>query len=248
MKKRFFINSSILVIGSSLLTVALSTIYFAVSQHIDEGHSLLLFLGFLTDFFNAAYMFIGYATIAYAFFKFGFYDGVMSYLIFCAAFVPYLIYQSVTWNIYAESSFDTVIEGAETLSSLLLGIYYSIGQGIINQVLPALLVAFIVCKIVKTNKDEPVNFISWKNRFQRSCMISCFSLAGINLIMFLLTSILPELIELNFVMTMSYFSDFIVSILLTALEIAVLYIVLGYVVFMIVYKFYTIRLSANSNN
>lgn len=242
MKKRFFIDASLLVIGSSLLTVLVSTLHFIASQNIDEGHSLLLFLGYLTDFFNVIYMFIGYATIIYAFFKFGFYEGVMSYLIFCAAFVPYLIYQSITWNIFAESSFDTTVEGSEALSSTLLGVNYSIGQGVINQILPALLIAFIACKVIKANKDFPKKFISWKNRLQRSSIISCLSLAGINILTFFFTSILPELIDMKFVMTASYFADFIVSILLTFLELIVFYIVIGYIVFMLSYKFYEYRL------
>ena len=238
MKKRFFISSSILVIGSSLLTVLISAIYFAVSQSIDDGHSLLLFLSYMTDFFNVVYMFVGYATIIYAFFKFDFYEGVMSYLIFCAGFIPYLIYQSITWNIFAESSFDTAIKGSEALSSAMLGINYSIGQGVINQILPALLIAFIACKVIKTNKDFPTKFISWNNRLQKASIISCLALMGVNMLTFIFTSVLPELIDIKFVMTVSYFEDFLISIILTVLELVLFYIVIGYIVFMLIFKLY----------
>ena len=40
-------------------------------------------------------MFIGYATIAYAFFKFGFYEAIMSFLIFIASIIPHLILPSI---------------------------------------------------------------------------------------------------------------------------------------------------------
>ena len=47
---------------------------------------------------------------------------------------------------------------------------------------------------------------------------------------------------MKFVMTASYFADFIVSILLTFLELIVFYIVIGYIVFMLSYKLYEYRL------
>lgn len=95
MKRRFFIDASVAVVGSSLLSLIVAITYFAVSLNIDEGHSLLLFLGYLTDVFNALSMFVGYATVIYAFYKFGFYEGVMSLLLCFAAFIPFFIYQSV---------------------------------------------------------------------------------------------------------------------------------------------------------
>ncbi|MBQ8145472.1 MAG: hypothetical protein IJZ04_05155 [Clostridia bacterium] len=243
MKKKFFINASVAVIGSSLLSLAIAITYFAVSLNIDEGHSLILFLGYMTDCFNAVSMFIGYATVIYAFFRFGFYEGVMSLLIAFGAFIPYFIYQSVAWNIYAEIGYDVVMEGYEAFSSALMGIYYSMGQGIINQILPSVLIGFIVCKVIKTNKDKPKKFISWHNRLQRAMIISCIALFAINMIMLVLTGILPELIELDFVMTKVYFNDYIVSVLLSILELAIVYLPLAYVAFMLTYKFYEYRLN-----
>ncbi len=247
MKKRFFINASVAVIGSSLVSLAIAITYFAVSLNIDDGHSLLLFLGYATDFFNAVSMFVGYATVIYAFFKFGFYEGVMSLLIAFGAFVPYFIYQSVAWNIYAKIGYDVVVEGYEAFSSALMGVYYSMGQGIINQVLPSILVAFIACKVIKTNKDKPKKFISWHNRLQKAMIISCIALFVINIIMFVLTGILPELIELDFVMTKVYFNDFIISVMLSILELIIVYLPLAYVAFMLTYKFYEYSLNKTDN-
>ena len=247
MKKRFFINASVAVIGSSLVSLAIAITYFAVSLNIDDGHSLLLFLGYATDFFNAVSMFVGYATVIYAFFKFGFYEGVMSLLIAFGAFVPYFIYQSIAWNIYAEIGYDVVVEGYEAFSSALMGVYYSMGQGIINQVLPSILVAFIACKVIRTNKDHPKKFISWHNRLQKAMIISCIALFGINIIMFVLTGILPELIELDFVMTKIYFNDFIISVMLSILELIIVYLPLAYVAFMLTYKFYEYSLNKTDN-
>ena len=47
MKKRFFVNASIAVIGSGLLSLIVSIIYFAVSMNVDEGTTLLIFLGYM---------------------------------------------------------------------------------------------------------------------------------------------------------------------------------------------------------
>ena len=243
MEKKFFINASVAVIGSSLLSLAIAITYFAVSLSIDEGHSLLLFLGYLTDVFNAVSMFIGYATVIYAFFKFGFYEGVMSLLICFAAFIPYFIYQSVAWNVYAELGYDVAMDGSEAFSSALMGINYSMGQGVINQILPAMLVGFIAYRVTKYRKDKPKQFVSWRNGLQRAMIICCLALFGINLVMYILTGILPELIELDFVMTRVYFNDFVISVILNIFELIVIYLPLAYITFMLIYKFYEYRLN-----
>ena len=242
MKKRFYVNASVAVIGSSLFALLVSIIYFVVSINIDEGTTLLTVLGLLTDLFNALSMFIGFGTIIYAFFKFGFYEGVMSCFIVFAAFIPYFIYQSIAWNIYAEYKYDVAVEGTEAFSSALMGIYYSLGQGIVNQILPAILVAFITCKVVKTNKDKPTKYISWSNRLQRAMITVCIWLVVINLVMLVLTGILPDLAEIGWVMTSEVFGKYIKTVIFSVLENLVIYLPIQYIMLMLTYKFYESRL------
>lgn len=238
MKKRFYVNASVAVIGSSLFALLVSIIYFVVSLNVDDATSLLVTLGLFTDFFNSVAMFIGFGTLIYAFFKFGFYEGVMSFLIVVLAFIPYFIYQSIAWDVYAKYSYGVVTEGTEAFSSALMGIYYSMGQGIVNQILPALLVAFIVCKVVKTNKDKPTKYISWKNKLQRAMIISCISLFALNLVMLVLTGILPELADMGWVMTKAFFRNYIVTVLISIGENIVVYFPIQYITLMFTYNFY----------
>ncbi len=242
MKKRFYVNASVAVFGSSLLALLVSIIYFVVSINIDDGTTIMVVLGLLTDFFNAVSMFIGFGTIIYAFFKFGFYEGVMSCLIAFGAFIPYFIYQSIAWNVYAEYSYGVVVEGTEAFSSALMGIYYSMGQGIINQILPAVLVAFITCRVVRTNKDKPTKYISWSNRLQRAMITSCITLAIINLLMLFFTGILPELADMGWVMTSAFFKDYIVTVIISVAENLIIYLPIQYIILMLTYNFYERRL------
>jgi hypothetical protein len=243
MKKSFYVNASVAVIGSSLFALLVSIIYFIVSINVDDATSLMVTLGLFTDFFNAVSMFIGFGTIIYAFFKFGFYEGIMSILIVLAAFVPYFIYQSVAWNVYAKYQYGVVVEGTEAFSSAIMGIYYSMGQGIVNQIIPALIVAFIVCKVVKTNKDKPTKYISWKNKLQRAMITVCISLTCINLVMLVLTGILPELAGMGWVMTKAVFNEYIVTVFISIGENLVIYLPIQYIVLMSTYSFYERRLN-----
>jgi hypothetical protein len=243
MKKSFYVNASVAVIGSSLFALLVSIIYFIVSINVDDATSLMVTLGLFTDFFNAVSMFIGFGTIIYAFFKFGFYEGIMSILIVLAAFVPYFIYQSVAWNVYAKYQYGVVVEGTEAFSSAIMGIYYSMGQGIVNQIIPALIVALIVCKVVKTNKDKPTKYISWKNKLQRAMIITCISLLAINLVMLVVTGILPELADMGWVMTKAFFKEYIVTVLISIGENVIIYLPIQYIVLMSTYSFYERRLN-----
>lgn len=238
MKKTFYVNASVAVIGSSIFALLVSIIYFVVSLNVDDATSLLVTLGLLTDFFNAVALFIGFGTLIYAFFKFGFYEGVMAFLIVLGAFIPYFIYQSIAWNVYAKYSYGIVTEGTEAFSSALMGIYYSMGQGVVNQIIPAFLVAVITCKVVRTNKDKPVKYISWKNRLQRAMIITCISLLAINLVMLVVTGILPELADMGWVMTKAFFKEYIVTVLISIGENVVIYLPVQYITLMLTYNFY----------
>ncbi len=243
MKKSFYVNASVAVLGSSLFALLVSVIYFIVSINVDDATTLMVVLGLFTDFFNAVSMFIGFGTIIYAFFKFGFYEGIMSVLLVFGAFIPYFIYQSIAWNVYAKYQYGVVVEGTEAFSSALMGIYYSMGQGIVNQILPALLVAFITCKVVKTNKDKPTKYISWKNRLQRAMITVCICLVSINLVMLVLTGILPELAGMGWVMTKAVFDEYIVTVLISIGENLVIYLPIQYITLMLTYQFYERRLN-----
>lgn len=248
MKKRFYIDACLMVIGSSLLAIAVSLIYFLVDMKIDEGDSLLAFLGYATDFFNAIAVSIGYGTIIYAFFKFGFYEGIMSLAIYAGSFIPYYIYQVIAGYIYTVNGFSEYYatpEGAEAFQAVTMHINQAMGQGIINQILPAILVAFLACKIIKTSTAEPTSFFSWKNRLRRCMMVSAICLTVLNIIVFAITGILYELVSIDFMFFSSEeFSAFMGGCAISILEIIIVNLIMAYIIYVLVHKFYNYRLAS----
>ena len=140
-----------------------------------------------------------------------------------------------------------MLEGSTALPSILMGIYYSMGNGIINQILPSVIIGFIAYKVTRGNTDEPQKFISWKNKLQKSMIISCITMVGINLVMYLLTGLLPVLISIDFIFSSTAeLWGVILEAIISVAELAVIYVILQYVVFMLMYKFYDRRINDTS--
>ena len=246
MRKKFLSNAVLLVIGSSLLAFVASLIYFIVSLNVDDGDTILLVLIYLKDILNSVSMFIGYATIAYAFFKFGFYEAIMSFLIFIASIIPHLILQISTWNKFAEIEYGILLEGEQALTSFFLGMYNSIGETVVNQILPAVLITFIACKIIRENKDFPTKAISWKNRSQRAMIVFCSIMAVLNIAFAFVTQYLPILIETDFVLLPNEFELLIKNLAFTIVESLIIHLPIAYTVFMITYKLHECLLNTNA--
>lgn len=247
MKKRFYRDATFAVVGSSLLSIVVSLILFFTDLYYRDGgaNALISFLGYTTDVFNALAVFIGFGTIIYAFFKFDFYEGVMSCFIFAGSFIPYFIYHCVARVVYTRVELIDagMLSDFDLAEALVMSINQAMGSGVINQILPAILIAFITCKVVKMSKREPTKFISLENKLQKSMIISCASLAGINVLMFVLTGVLPAALSDYIFLSQEDFNSFVGAIALEIVKVLFLYLVVAYVVFMLVYKFYTYRLS-----
>ncbi|MBQ7412098.1 MAG: hypothetical protein IJW10_04245 [Clostridia bacterium] len=251
-KKRFYISSSIAVIGSSLIAVIFSTILFAVDLKygVSNAPTLIAFLGYLTDLFNALAVFIGFGTIIYAFFKFDFYEGVMSCLIFAASFIPYFLYNAIARYIYTKAGIIELgaADGFDPFEAIMMAVNYAMGSGVINQILPAILVAFIACKVIKQRKSEPLKFISYENRLQRAMIITCLALFGVNLLMLILTGILPTILgDATLFIQPSKASEFTKAIIIDLVKLVALYLIFGYIMFMLIYKFYNAILAKASS-
>ena len=251
-KKRYYITSLIAVIGSSLLAVLVSLVFFLFDLTFKDGgaETLIAFLGYITDFFNSVAVFIGFGTIIYAFFKFDFYHGVMSCLIFAGAFIPYYIYNTIAR--YYFTKFEFIDAGAlgefDSFDAIMMAVNYAMGSGVINQIIPSVLVAFIACKVIAGNTSEPTGFFSRKNKLQKAMLITCCSLFGINLIMLILTGVIPAFFaDATLTLRPSELEAFILAILVDVLKLIALYLVFGYIIFMLVYKFYNYVLSKPSS-
>lgn len=247
MKKRFYKDAAWLVVGSSLLSVLMSVILFITDLLYRDGgaEALVSFVGYTTDVFNALAMFIGFGTIIYAFFKFDFYEGVMSCFLFAGSFIPYFIYHTVARVIYTRTEFvDAGMTGDfDYADAILMSVNQAMGSGVINQILPAILIAFITCKVVKMSKNEPTKFISLNNKLQKAMIFCCIALASINILMFFLTGILPSILGDYIFLSNDDFFSFVGAIAVEILKLLFIHLIVAYASFMFVYRFYTYRLS-----
>ena len=240
MKKKFYKYAAYAVLGSALLSVLFSLIYFVSAESIDPGSSLLVVLYYLKVIFDMAATFIGYTTIVYAVTKFGWFDGVVSVgLYFCSMLVLF-IYQTIASTIYSRNtSIDATVGTEERLIDLLtFNAFYTFGQLFITLMIPAALIAFMSYKLIKKDTTPFEKPVSFKNPIQKTMGIFCIILFAVNYLSFLLIDVLPYLIEEEFYITYTDFKAIITQSLISLAEMSIAYIVLQYIVFMLGFKYY----------
>ncbi len=227
MKKEYFKYASIAVIGSALLSVIFSILFFVADTNIVEATPLLDVLAYVKKSFDILALFIGYATVIFTFAKFGTTDGLWSVALF---FCSFLI--SVVWQIVG-----TCIDAQEhSLDFIVFTLYYSFGSGFITQMIPAALIAFLAYKFTLGKAENPTKFISMKNPAQKTMIISTLIIFGVNLLLSLSIDIFPLLIEENFYITVEEFKYILFSLMQTVIY----YLVVQYVVYFAMYKLYTV--------
>lgn len=226
MKKEYFKYAAVAVLGSALLSVLFSAIYFIADMNIAEASPLLDVLAYIKKSFDMLALFIGYGTIIFTFSRFGTVSGIWSVVLFFCSFLV-----SVLWQIVG-----TCIDAEEhSLDFIVFTLYYSFGSGFITQMVPAALIAFIAYKLTDENFQNPTKFISMKNPPQKTMIVSALILFGVNLLIALGLDILPFLIEEDFYITANDFKYMIFMII----ELVVYYLVVQYVVYFATYKIYT---------
>ena len=240
MKKKFYKYSAYAVIGTALLSVLFSLIYYIAAESIDAGASLLIVLYYLKVIFDMTATFVGYTTIIYAVTKFGWFDGVVSVgLYFCSVLI-FFIYQTVTSTIYGSdiSSGATVDAEESMIDFIMFNTFYSFGQLFITLMLPAALIAFMSYKMIKKNDTPFEKAVSFSNPVQKTAILFGIILFAVNYVGFLAIDILPFLIEESFYITYSDFKAIIIQSLISLAEMSIFYIVLQYIVFMLGFKYY----------
>lgn len=240
MKKKFYKYSAYAVIGTALLSVLFSLIYYIAAESIDAGASLLIVLYYLKVIFDMTATFVGYTTIIYAVTKFGWFDGVVSVgLYFCSVLI-FFIYQTVTSTIYgSDISSGATVDAEESMIDLIMfNTFYSFGQLFITLMLPAALIAFMSYKMIKKDDTPFEKAVSFKNPVQKTAILFGIILFAVNFVGFLAIDILPFLIEESFYITYSDFKAIIIQSLISLAEMSIFYIVLQYIVFMLGFKYY----------
>ena len=240
MKKKFYKYSAYAVIGTALLSVLFSLIYYIAAESIDAGASLLIVLYYLKVIFDMTATFVGYTTIIYAVTKFGWFDGVVSVgLYFCSVLI-FFIYQTVTSTIYgSDISSGATVDAEESMIDLIMfNTFYSFGQLFITLMLPAALIAFMSYKMIKKDDTPFEKAVSFSNPVQKTAILFGIILFAVNFVGFLAIDILPFLIEESFYITYSDFKAIIIQSLISLAEMSIFYIVLQYIVFMLGFKYY----------
>ena len=240
MKKNFFKFSLILNISCALL----SAIFMFVCAYCEKrynGQAFFTFLYYVKTTFDLLAVFVGYATIIYAFSNYDFKNSLISIGTFSiSVFISYVtfvigkcIYPAPAYtDVLTSTSYST---GGITFDYVLFLIVYAAGSCFINQILPALFVALIVYLTTKNNQKRLINkFISWKNPIQRAMIISCLALFGFNVLFYTFASMLPYLISRGFSVTYSAFIDIIINYVTTV----VFYFIMPYLVYFFMYKIY----------
>ena len=226
MKKKFYKLSMTLIIASSLLSVLFAFLYYLASEVIVPGQAMLIFLFYVKKAFDLFAVFIGYGTIIYAFSRYSAIDGLRLTGYFSISVLISFAYQ-VLGTCFFESNF--------AVDFIITTIYYSFGDCFITQYVPALIIAFVAFKSTKDGTRRIEKFVSWSNPTQRVMMKVTFVIFIINFACLLIFDILAFLIEAEWMI----YANELGSIFLSILEVAIIYIVIQYTVYMLVHHIYT---------
>ncbi len=233
MSKKFIKFSIIAVSSTAILAVLFSLLNYFLSEYVVEPSMLITFSGYLKRFFNLVSLFTGYGIIIYSFSRFKPLEACKSFLIFGISVGISYIYQTIASSIVAAAESATVGE-AFGIEAFLMAVYMCLGQCIISQVLPALLVAFLTHILTKNGARKIERFISWKNPIQRAMIIMSLIIFGFYFLYLTFFVVLPFLIEAEVFLYGIYPSD-LADILLEYFNYIVFYFVLQYIVYYFTY-------------
>ena len=241
MKKKYYKYALWTVLGTSLLSVLFSLIYFLAAESLDEGTTGIIILYYVKLVLDLLASFVGFATIIYTFTKYGWLDGLKAFGIYLCSVVPYFIFQSIVFAIDSSNTSEVGSMYVDSVSNLIMfSIYYTLGQLIIALVLPAVILMLLCRKYIKDTSENPISdkFVSFKTPTQKTMGVFCIVMAVINILSFLLFTVLPYLIQEEFYITYTDFKSIMLQSLFSLLENGIIYIVVQYIVFMLAFRFY----------
>ena len=184
--------------------------------------------------FSSLSLFVCYGIIIYSYARYSADKAKFSFVYLGLNLAVYFITQMIFS--FSDTSFQAQLSSIElyerTNFVYISVICVSIGQILIEYVLPAILIAFITCKVTKNGIERVSGFISWKNTIQRAMIISTLAIFGINVLLLLGITVLPYLISQAFYITLNAFIDVII---IPIIEKLVFSLILQYSVYMLMY-------------
>lgn len=232
MNKKFFKFSLTLNIVFAMISIIFSLIYFFYSASATSGDGFVVFLEYVEKFFDLMAVFMGYATIIYAFSMLSLTDGLYSFVSFSASFLLSYIFYVAGFLIFASSDPGVTLTSYDGISL----VYFYFGQSFITQMLPAILIAFITHKLTKKGTQKVTSMFTFKNSIQKTMLV-------LTLVFFALNFVLSTVIDV-WPMIKSLFTDGIIreSNLNATIEIyvnlIVFYLIMQYLVYYFFYKIY----------
>ncbi len=248
MKKKFYKYSTWLVMGCAVASALISLMYFFMSESIEEGNGLLIFMFYVKTILDLASSFIGLGTIIYAITKFSWYDGLKTCGIYGCSILVFFVFQTVTSTIFSSDLSNLSDMYADDFVRLAqTNAYYALGQLTITAMIPVLIVMILSHKYIKKDETPFLKFVSFKNPVQKTMALTCIIISAINTLSFLLFNVLPYLIQEEFYITVKDFKTIILQSTLTLAENALLHLIVQYIVFMLMFRFYDACLSSGKN-
>lgn len=230
MKKNFFkISLTLNIIFAVIAAVFLFIFNYYITRY--QGYAFTTFLSYTKLFFDLMALFIGYSAIIFAFSKLDIKNGYLSLLAFFASvFISFLV-QVISECVY----FSTGL----TVKAVVASIYLAAGSCFINQLIPAILIALLTYLLTNKCKDPVLTkFISWSCPVQKTMMIVSIVLCVINVITITAIDLFPLLIQNKFSFYKQDLIDIITGFTADYIITILFYLVLQYVVYYWMYKFY----------
>ena len=239
MTKKFYRYALRSVFGFAAASIIFSLIYFFCEEYIDSGSTLLVIMYYIKLILDLAATFVGYGTIIYAASKLGWLHGLACGGIYFCTVILYVIYQTATFTAYSKDMSLVDAMGSDNIVDLItFNAFYSMGQLFITFVIPAAILVYLCYRYIKKDDSDFEKYVSFKNPVQKTMGIFCIVMAIINFVSFLITDVLAYLVQEEFYIYRSEFWTIIGQSALTALEMALIYVVVQYIAFLLVFKMY----------
>ena len=238
MKKSFKSISLWLVVLTSVLSTAFAILYnWAKDCYYTDPHFSKTFYDishYLEAGFSSLSLFVCYGIIIYAYARYTPDKAKFSFVYLLLNLGIYWVTQ-IIFSL-SNTTFQSQISAYEIYEKpnyIYISVFcVSLGQILVEYILPAFLIAFITAKITKNGVSKITGFISWKNTLQKTMIVSTLVIFGINILLLVGLTIFPYLISQAFYITFNAFLNVIIFPLIEKLLFTLL---LQYATYMFMY-------------
>ena len=239
MKKNYFKFSLTLNVIFALIAVAFSLIFYVSASTLNDSQGVYTFLSYVKNIFDFLAVFVGYATVIYAFAKLDFANGILSIGTFSISVLISFTYRIIA-NIVSSNGMTDFLADQNVLSAsdlYTIMFYSSFGQDVFKQLIPAIIIAIIVYVCTKKGTQKIKKLFSWENNVQRAMMLSTLIVFVFQLLIHtglnVMPSILPELMDVG-----SISASMFEAVLISYIDVVIFYLIMPYFVYYFMFNIY----------